>query len=556
MGPYSGLSADDIAKIESHYGVPAEAPAAPQNTEPFGPPLPPPVVPDAFQAKLDATLGPAPAPKATPAVWDPAATPLRPGEFTLYDPGKPPPQTVGPTAADDAEFAHASAQIMAPPAAPKPVARPAMGGASGAHSNPDPYGIRGAQKGVIDSYAAREEAMRRGASQQMDKAAVLGDATGELARRREEDASIQYGEQQAADADFDGRMTKLQRHMDDVRSQRVDPTRATKDIGFLAVIGGLVGGIYQGLIKSDVNPFIRDLDRMIDRDIAAQERNIDNSRQGVADEMNVLQQNRAQFKDSQAAKMATRISYYEAAQAKIEADAKRFDSAINKEAAEEGIQALEAEKQKQILAFAERNKALSAQGAASMYARDKEVREAYRHTYDQVLQHTGNPALAEQEANRQVGRMYSPGSVGDRQAVQSSDPVSMVPKDQRTEAVKELQAHANKDKVVGSVGQSFQAWRATGTTSPRQLSSTRSAIAGTIMANVPGIRSDVDFKEIVEPNLPAVGDSEETLRLKEATIRNFVDSKTTTPILDAHAPGWRQPSKDEVKQSLGMKGVR
>ena len=109
----------------------------------------------------------------------------------------------------------------------------------------------------------------------------------------------------------------------------------------------------------------------------------------------------------------------------------------------------------------------------------------------------------------------------------------------RAKAAEEFQAAGTTKKVLTSISGSFQDWRKTDGISPRQLASTRSAIAGTIMASVPGIRSDVDFKEIVEPNLPSHLDSEETLRHKENTIRQFVESKTTTPILDAHAPGWR-----------------
>ena len=60
-------------------------------------------------------------------------------------------------------------------------------------------------------------------------------------------------------------------------------------------------------------------------------------------------------------------------------------------------------------------------------------------------------------------------------------------------------------------------------------------------------------KEIVEQNLPKMGDSEETLHLKEQTINRFVQSKVATPILDAHAPGWRKPSTSEANAALGAK---
>lgn len=550
MGPFSGLSPDDIAKIESYYGAaPAPEPA------PFGPPPPPPVAPEPFQAKLDATFGQPQAPRVDPVTrapeWDPSA--INPAEMTLSPPGQRPQPPPGPTAQDDAEFQQAMAKL-GPAPAPSPAPRPM--GPPAAKPNADPYGVNAARASYLGTFDAREEAARRKAMMAQDQAAQIGDAERELSRRRDEDAAVAHAEQAAADEDFNGRMQALQASMDDVRAKKIDPTQATKDLGFFAVLGAVAGGLYQGINHLGENPFIRDLNRMIDRNIAAQEKDLDNQRQGVADEFNVLGQQRALYKDSQAAKQAARLMYYEAAQGAIEADMKRYAGAIDVVAAEEAIQALEAEKQKHLLDFATQQQALAAKQAAGLYARDKEVQTMYREVFDKVLQSTGSPAIAEQEARRQVGVVYSPGSVGKREAVQSADPIQLVPKEMRSEAVKEVQAHANTEKVLSSVGKSYQAWRTTGATSPRQLGSTRSAIAGTIMANVPGIRSDVDFKEIVEPNLPAIGDTEETLRLKEQTIRNFVESKTTTPILDTHAPGWRQPTKDEVKATLGMKGVR
>jgi hypothetical protein len=556
-GPFSGLTPDDIAKIESYYGGPPAQPSIDLGAQAFGAPVPPPApppvqapppaplpaMPDAFRAKLDATLGP---PPAQPASFDPST--LRPGEFSLTAPGAPPP--AGPTAADDALFEQAKAKLAPPP--PPAATKPGLARLP-APANPDPYGVKAARSGYLDTFGRREESMRRQAIMAEDQAAMMGESQRELVRRRDEDAAIANAEQTAADEDFNGRMQALQKSMDDVRAKKIDPTQATEDLGFMAVIGAIAGGLYQGWNGMAENPFLRDLDRVIERNIAAQEKDLDNQRQGIADEFNILGQQRALFKDSQAGKAATRLMYYEAAQQALEADKARYGAALNLEAVEEGIQTLEAEKQKHMLTFAEQQQALAARGAAAQYARQKEVQEAYRGIYDKVLTATGSPAIAEQEARRQVGVVYAPGSVSERTAsAQRQDPIALVPKDQRTEAVKEFQAYANKDKVVGAIGQSFQAWRSTGALSPRQLDSTRSSIAGTIMANVPGVRSDVDFKEIVEPNLPARGDTEETLKLKEQTIRNFVESKTTTPILDAHAPGWRKPSDAE----LGLKDVR
>lgn len=531
---------------------PAPPPPAPSPVAPgaFNVPAP---IPQDFQAKLDAALGP---PKPVPQLvdpvtrapeWDPSS--INPKTVSFAPPGQPASaaKPLGPTPEDDAAFAAMTARVSAP----KP-ATPAGPGVAKVAVNPDPYGIRAAQRGRVGAIDAREDAMRRASAAEQDKAVLVGDHTAELARRRAEDASIAQMEQQYAAEHFEASMTELQRQMDDVAAKKIDPKRLMKEtpgLGFLAVIGGAIGGLYQGLSRSGENPFMKELNLMIDRDISAQEREIDQANRGVGQQAGLLAQQRALFQDTQAAKMAAKALYYQAAQDELAAEAARYDSPIYQARADDAIAQLEGSKQELLQSIGEANQRAAMAAANQRFARDKEVQALYRDVYDKVLTATGgNVAMAEAEAIRQVGRIYAPGTVGQRTPQTSADPIAMVPKEQRTEAVKEFQAYANKDKVIGAIGSSFQAWRDTSTLSPRQLDSTRSAIAGTIMSNVPGIRSDVDFKEIVEPNLPARGDTEETLRLKEATIRNFVESKTVTPILDAHAPGWRP--KDIVRKDV------
>jgi hypothetical protein len=567
------VTPEEQAMIENYWGISrrpdaAPAPAAPPPALDLGamafggapkpPPAlvgaPPPVpapppapnnapIPQDFQAKLDAALGP---PRPAPGVmdpvtrapeWDPST--INPKTIQFAPPGQPAAAAapIGPTASDDAEFQRAMAKLGGTPK-PTPATAPRPAG----KANPDPFGIRAAQKGLLDTYDTRANALRQIQSAEADKAAVVGDHRAELARRHSEDASIAGMEQDYAARHFDEKMTELERQLDDVATKKIDPQRLMKEtpgLGFMAIIGGAIGGFYQGLTRSGENPFLKELNIMIDRDIAAQEKEIDTGIRGANQQMGLLAQQRAIFQDTQQAKMAAQALYYQSAEDQLMAEAARYDQPIYKARAEEAAAQIQAEKQALLLKIAEQQRAQSAAAAGQAFTREKEVHAMYRDVYDKVLGATGNPAMAEQEARRQIGVVFSPSAVQPRAAAVSADPLALVPKDQRSEAVKELQSHANKDKVVSAISKSFQDWRDTSVTSPARLNSTRSAISGTIMANVPGIRSDVDFKEIVEPNLPSHLDSEETLRHKEATIRQFVESKTTTPILDAHAPGWR-----------------
>jgi hypothetical protein len=579
------LSPEEQAMIANYWGapsapapnVPAPSAAAPRAMQDFarttapapgsddaiaaayfaGQPKPLPAAPT-MEATLAAMNGGAPAPVAAP---QPVSA-LPPVEMTspgnLFGQHAPKP-TQAPGHEPPPPAVRQPQEFQREMTSGRPVGGPAPVAHRAAPANPDPWGIRSAQRGMVGAFDAREDAARRLSAAEQDKAVMVGDHTAELARRRTEDATIAQAEQQYAAEHFETQMTELQRQMDDVAAKKIDPKRLMKEtpgLGFLAVIGGAIGGFYQGLSRSGENPFMKELNLMIDRDISAQEREIDQANKNVGQQAGLLAQQRALFQDTQAAKMAAKALYYQSAQDELMAEAARYDSPIYQARADDAVAQLEGAKQELLKNIGEANQRAAMAAAGQRYARDKEVQALYRDVYDKVLTATGgNTAMAEAEAKRQVAVVYFPGAAGERPAQQSSDPIALVPKDQRTEAVKEFQAHANKDKVIGSINKSFQTWRGTSTFSPRQLDSTRSAISGTIMANVPGVRSDVDFKEIVEPNLPARGDTEETLRMKEQTIRNFVESKTVTPILDAHAPGWRNPSIDEQRASFGARKV-
>lgn len=404
---------------------------------------------------------------------------------------------------------------------------------------------------VLGTFDTEKAGMERVATMQEDAAAMLAEKRAAAAREREEDAAIARLEQEKADRDFEAKFGEAQRQLDDVRAKKVDPTRLMKDDGvaLLSVLGGVLGGVYQGLNKMDHNPFLRDLDIQIERDISAQQSAIDNARAVASDKMNLLSQQRAVFKDSQLAKLQARNLYYEAAKDSLEADAAKYEGRIEAERARLGITALgraQADLKRQWdEAAAKAAAAQASAGFASAKAERKELRAAYLSVYDKAIGAGMPPQQAEAEAERAVQQLFMGGAPerGPQAGSTSSDPIALVPKEQRAEAIKERDAYETQRKVTKAIGETFEQWRKTSIASPRQRSSTRSDVAATIMKNVPGIRSDVDFKEIVEPNLPKLGDSEETLQLKERTLRRIVESGAPTPILDTHAPGWRGPQK-------------
>ena len=565
MNPYTGLSPEQIAAIEGHWGIPTAAPApAPIDlgAQAFGGPPP-----------AQAPAPPSPAPPAPPTegakAFDLFTRALQPGgpaavvnEIAPPKPGPPAPppvspetqafktgaqlsaavptmQAPGPTPEDNAAF-EAAKQHPAQPA--RPVAR------GGGAVNQDPWGIRAAQKGLLGTYDAREDALRQIATAEADKAAVVGDHRAELARRHSEDASIAQMEQQYAAEHFEAKMTDLERQLDDVATKKVDPKRLMKEtpgLGFLAVLGGAVGGFYQGLTRSGENPFLKELNTMIDRDISAQEKEIDSAQRNAGAKMGLLAQQRALFQDTQQAKLATQAMYYQAAEDELMAEAARYDQPIYKARAEEAAQSIRAEKQGLLIRIGEQQRAASMAAAGQAFSREKEVQGLYRDVYDKVLAKTGNPMMAENEARRQVAVIYRPDAVQARQAPAGGvDPIGLVPPEQREKALDEQDKYVGAQRGKKILDDLFAKYEEAPDLPTWTGADKRDAVVSGARLNLrvalgKGFASDKDTETYIDKNLPRYGEAATTRRQKLDNIKNFLDSQAATPILDRHAPGWR-----------------
>jgi hypothetical protein len=565
--PFFGLTADDFARVAAHYGVkpaapaPAPAPAPPADApawavpgarvegaaapidlgaQAFGPPAPPPVAApqkpafdwaNAFKAlAADGSAGdvarsgfgaPPPPPKA-PAM--PVPAPMG-----------------GPTPADDAAFEQAKARVAPPaPAARPPVARGPV--------NTDPYGTKAAMKGLLGTYDAQADAVRRAHTAEGDKAIQIATHTQELARRREEDAGISQMEAQAAAEHFDARMSEVERQLDDVRAKKIDPNRLMREspgMGLLAVIGGVVGGVYQGLTNGQENGFLRDLNRMIDRDIAAQERDMDNDTKHFGEKLNLISQQRAVWKDMQLAKMQTQNLYYEAAKENIAAEAARYDTPIYQARADEAIANIQRAQDEIKLKLAQQLQAQAAAAGAHAASQAKEVRDTWRSVHDAALKEGHPPTLARQIANNALAQLYDGGrgivpEAGGNGLGGGANPVSLVPKDLKSEAAKEYAEHAKTEAAVKSLNELFARYAQTDLTDPSQRESLRATMAGVYKTALgPGMSSDNDFDRFIWPNIPKTGTLDSTRELQKENIANVIRSKAATPLLDSYAPGWR-----------------
>lgn len=469
-------------------------------------------------------------------------------------PGRePPPPTVRQPAAFQREMVSGH-----------PVAPAAPAGSRGP-VNSDPFGAKAAMKGYLGTFDSQMDAVRREHTAQGDKALHVAAQTQELARRREEDASIANIETQASAEHFDERMSEIERQLDDVRAKKIDPNRLMREspgMGLLAVIGGVIGGVYQGLTNGQENGFLRDLNRMIDRDIAAQERDMDNDRHNFGEKLNLLSQQRAVWKDTQLAKMQSQNLYYEAAKENIAAEAARYDTPIYQARADEAIANIQRAQDEIRLKLAQQLQAQAAAAGARSAAQAKEVRDVFRETYDKALAAGLAPAQAEFEASRVVDVLYAGGKSTARGApAAGGDPISMVPKDQRHEALEEQKKYASAQKAIANIEKVFADYEQAPDLPTWTGEKKRDAVITAGRLNVrqalgEGFSSDKDTVTYVEKNLPEYMEPDAARRQKLDGLKAFLAAKASTPILDRHAPGWREQSPSEQAKTLGLKPVK
>lgn len=403
------------------------------------PPAPPPPPPEAQSPviELDQPPPPAPGPPSpfvlpnTPppvAAGPPAPPPAPPGPEVPPDvdtkianyfgklPGiaeKPKPSNE-PTPQQRAQDAAELAAFTAKTSAPKPKA---AGGGPSAPANPDPWGIKAGQQQQVGGLEAQRGATLNIADLDAQKADRIGALAKEQAKRKLDEADDQAHAADIERAHMDESISHLQRQIEDVRSKRIDPIGEMHERGQLgigAMIGAALGGLYQGLQGLQSNPFIDDLNRQIDHQIAIDEKNIGNQKDALGQQMNVLQQQRAVIKDHEASKTAARIIYSEAAKDNLTAETARYDSPTYTERGKQSAADIDVQLGKLHEAFGKQAQSAAGAAAAQSYARMKEVREFRAKVYGEVLTATGDPATAEAEANRQMAAIYYPSAIGPR----------------------------------------------------------------------------------------------------------------------------------------------
>ena len=418
-------------------GPPAAAPPPPAAPAPAAPatlpyqPNPgapgynpnPGATPDTPATPQGALLGaPATGPRPTPPNPHPLfqnpfnQTAIDMGEVDAPAPDLAPPVPAGPSAADDAAFAQFRAKQDADSTAKEKKIASYYASGSPAKANPDPYGIAAAQQGQVDALGARMHAMGRAADADAVKAVQIAEGQRDLGRMQQEDAAIDRAQAELAQRHFDDGMQEIGRQLDDVRAAKIDPLRKMKEepaLAVSAIVGGMIGGFYQGITGGQRNEFLADIDRQLDRAYEEDVRQLGDKKFALGQAQNLLGEQRAVQKDADLARLQSRNLQYEAIKQQIDAQATEDGTPAARARADDGIAQMQGQQQALIEEIGRRKKAQAdAAGAAGM-AQAKEVRDFRYKVYEKMIGEGFSPAQAEAEARRQVAIQYL-GGVGPR----------------------------------------------------------------------------------------------------------------------------------------------
>jgi hypothetical protein len=240
-------------------------------------------------------------------------------------------------------------------------------------------GVRAAYAGMRQAYEDEKRALGKAASAEQTKAVLTADAMRQMSREQAEDAAIQRLEAEERARSLRAFEEDTQRQIDALKRQEIDPYRLYSDNGMkvAAVIGGLIGGLYQGINRMQSNPFIDQLNKQIDLEIARQEKELANKRAALSARFNLLGEMRRTFGDEQLAKLQARNLYYEAAKQQLASIAAETEAPMAQARAEMGIAALTREQEKLNLDEAMKQAAASrAAISASLAAQERARKEA------------------------------------------------------------------------------------------------------------------------------------------------------------------------------------
>ncbi len=156
---------------------------------------------------------------------------------------------------------------------------------------------------------------------------AVGDLEEANALKQQKDAEDLQKQDADTHARFQAYLDKSEKYVDEVRNSKMDPGRlmrnADSGMQFNVAVGSIAGGFLSGM-SGGSNHYLDRLDKAIDRDVRAQETDLEAKKFAVGARNNTFSQMLAENGDRRLAGMQTRNLMYEAAKAKLKADSDRL----------------------------------------------------------------------------------------------------------------------------------------------------------------------------------------------------------------------------------------
>lgn len=229
-----------------------------------------------------------------------------------------------------------AAAIPHPVASPAPkLAAPSMGGGPAPHpltmADKESAVLLPGQKASFDNDIEAAKVQNVWSDAIVDKRLEIEKTRTEMEARAlaEQEAALarEKHEREEFDQYFQGEQNKLAQESDKIANAKMDPNRLFKgERGWLAVTGAVAASIF-GIMGAPAtngkNAGVEAVNAAINRDLALQEKDLDNAKAGVSRKSTLLSQKYAVFGDKQKALAAARIDAWKLAAAKAESYAQQ-----------------------------------------------------------------------------------------------------------------------------------------------------------------------------------------------------------------------------------------
>lgn len=340
---------------------------------------------------------------------------------------------------------------------------------------------------------------------------------------------------------------------DQAAAAKIDPERYWKEKGTAGSIASAVGialGALGSAMARTPNFALQMVDNAIARDIAAQEKDLDQKWKKVDSERGLLGDLRNIYGDKRIARADAFKRAYDRTIAAGDAIAAESKNPVAQAKWDETKAALEEKRAAHefdvLQGLKQRQAQMDAAAAAQARAMDAERRKFLEGQFGETLKSARQELLKAAEDGRspapwavetlnkanQAGVPTVTGEVG-APGAPGSNPLSVVPKDQRNEATKEWAAKAKVEAAIKQIDALYDEWQKT----PVWEQGKRSGIQASIKTIVkqaagPGMSSDADREQFIDPLIPSATKMDSTIEADRKRVAGGLRASAPTPILD------------------------